>query len=96
MNEYHKKADGKSIVDYAFHMILTDPSHNVLNNELPDLIRSGYTHFKINMTYEALKLNDLEILKVLSKARALGAMAMIHAENDDCITWLTDLLLEAG
>ena len=96
VNEYHKKADGKSIVDYAFHMILTDPSHKVLNNELPDLIRSGYTHFKIYMTYEALKLNDLEILKVLSKARALGAMAMIHAENDDCITWLTDLLLEAG
>ena len=48
------------------------------------------------MTYEALKLNDLEILKVLSIARIQGAMVMIHAENDDCISWLTELLLESG
>ena len=96
VDEYHEKAHGKSIVDYAFHMILTDPSETVLNKELPDLISNGYTHFKIYMTYEALKLNDLEILKVLSIARNQGAMVMIHAENDDCISWLTELLLESG
>jgi dihydropyrimidinase len=96
IDEYHVKACGNSIVDYAFHMILTDPSEIILNKELPDLIKSGYTHFKIYMTYEELKLNDLEILKVLYTARTYGAMVMIHAENDECITWLTKLLLESG
>ncbi len=96
IDEYHRKADGKSYVDYAFHMILTDPSDEILKNELPDLIRNGYSHFKIYMTYESLKLNDMEILKVLSFARDNGAMTMIHAENDDCITMLTKLLLESG
>ena len=50
IDEYHVKACGNSIVDYAFHMILTDPSEIILNKELPDLIKSGYTHFKIYMT----------------------------------------------
>ena len=66
IDEYHKKAEGKSFVDYAFHMIITDPCEEILKNELPDLIKNGYSHFKIYMTYEALKLNDMEILKVLS------------------------------
>ena len=96
VDEYHQKAEGKSFVDYAFHMILTDPSDEILKNELPYLINNGYSHFKIYMTYEALKLNDMEILKVLSFARDNGAMTMIHAENDDCITLLTKLLLESG
>ena len=95
IDEYHKKAEGKSFVDYAFHMIITDPCEEILKNELPDLIKNGYSHFKIYMTYEALKLNDMEILKVLSFARDNGAMTMIHAENDDCITLLTKLLLES-
>ena len=96
VDQYHDKAKNKSVVDYAFHLIITDPSEIILKEELPDLIKNGYTHFKIYMTYEALKLNDLEILKLLSVARNFGAMPMVHAENDDCITWLTDLLLESG
>ena len=96
VDQYHDKAKNKSVVDYAFHLIVTDPSEIILKKELPDLIKRGYTHFKIYMTYESLRLNDLEILKVLSVARNFGAMVMVHAENDDCITWLTDLLLESG
>jgi dihydropyrimidinase len=41
------------------------------------------------MTYDDLKLDDGQILDVLAVARAHGAMAMIHAENADCIEWLT-------
>jgi dihydropyrimidinase len=68
----------------------------VLKEELPALIREGYTSFKIYMTYDDLKLDDGQILDVLSVAREHGAMAMIHAENADCIEWLTKKLEAAG
>ena len=94
--DYHARAEGKALVDYAFHLIVTDPTEQVLGQELPALIADGYTSFKIYMTYDDLKLGDREILEVLSLARREGAMAMIHAENSDCIAWLAERLLSAG
>jgi len=55
-----------------------------------------YTSFKIYTTYDALKLDDRQILDVLALARREGAMTMIHAENSDCIAWLTEQLELAG
>src|SRR5262245_60393330 len=96
VEDYHRRAEGKALVDYAFHMIVSDPTEQVLSTELPQLIESGYTSFKIYMTYDDLKLNDGEILDVLAVARQHGAMAMVHAENADCIAWLTRRLETAG
>jgi len=90
--DYHRRAEGKAVVDYAFHLIVADPTRLVLDQELPSLIREGYTSFKIYMTYDDLKLNDRQMLEVLEVARREGAMAMIHAENADCIAWLTEKL----
>ena len=96
VNDYHRRSDGRAHVDYTFHLIVSDPSPQVLSEELPALIAEGYTSFKIYMTYDDLKLNDGQILDVLSVARQHGAMAMIHAENADCIEWLTRRLEAAG
>jgi dihydropyrimidinase len=94
--DYHARSEGQAHVDYAFHMIVSDPTPAVLRDELPQLIAEGYTSFKIYMTYDDLKLGDGEILDVLDVAREHGAMAMIHAENADCIEWLTRRLEAAG
>jgi dihydropyrimidinase len=94
--DYHRRAEGKAHVDYAFHLIVSDPTPAVLNEELPALIGEGYSSFKIYMTYDDLKLDDGQILDVLAVARAHGAMAMVHAENADCIEWLTKRLEAAG
>ena len=96
VDDYHRRAEGKAHVDYAFHLIVSDPTPAVLNQELPALIAEGYTSFKIYMTYDDLKLDDGQILDVLAVARQHGAMAMIHAENADCIEWLTKRLEAAG
>lgn len=96
VDDYHRRAEGKAHIDYAFHMIVSDPTPTVLNDELPSLIRAGYTSFKVYMTYDDLKLDDGQILDVLSVAREEGAMAMIHAENADCIEWLSKRLEAAG
>lgn len=96
VEDYHRRAAGKALIDYAFHMIVSDPTENVLAVELPSLIKSGYTSFEIYMTYDDLKLDDGQILDALAVARAHGAMTMVHAENADCIAWLTRKLEAAG
>lgn len=94
--DYHQRAEGKASIDYAFHLIVADPTPNVLNHELPTLIADGCTSFKMYMTYDDLKLADGQILQVLELARREQAMAMIHAENSDAIAFLTERLLAAG
>jgi dihydropyrimidinase len=96
VEDYRARAAGKAHVDYAFHLIVSDPTPDVLENELPALIAEGFTSFKIYMTYDDMKLDDGQILDVLSVARRHGAMAMLHAENSDCIEWLTKRLEAAG
>jgi dihydropyrimidinase len=96
VDDYHRRAEGQAHVDYAFHLIVSDPTPTALREELPALIREGYSSFKIYMTYDDLKLDDGQVLDVLDVAREHGAMAMIHAENADCIEWLTRRLEAAG
>ena len=96
VDDYHRRADGRAHVDYAFHLIVSDPTPDVLARELPELIAKGHTSFKIYMTYDDLKLDDGEVLDVLDVARSHGALVMVHAENADCIDWLTMRLQAAG
>jgi len=96
VEDYHRRAEGKSVVDYAFHLIISDPTEQVLGQELPALIRDGCTSFKIYMTYDDLKLDDRQTIEVLATARREGAMVMVHAENSDVIGWLTERLESAG
>jgi dihydropyrimidinase len=96
VKDYHARAEGQAHVDYAFHLIVSDPTPHVLAEELPGLIAEGYTSFKVYMTYDDLKLDDGQMLDVLDVARQHGAMAMIHAENADCIEWLTKRLEAEG
>lgn len=95
VEDYHRRAQPKAHIDYAFHLIVGDPTPDVLDTELPRLIAAGCTSVKIYLTYEGLKLDDYEFLKVLDVTRREGAMVMVHAENDGAIRWLTEKLLEA-
>jgi dihydropyrimidinase len=67
-----------------------------MGQELPGLIMDGYCSFKVYMTYAALKIDDRQMLDVLALARQHGAMTMVHAENDDVISWISERLLARG
>jgi dihydropyrimidinase len=95
VDDYHERAGNKAHIDYGFHLIVGDPSPEVLRDELPALIASGCTSIKIYLTYDGLKLDDYEVLNVLDLARREGAMVMVHAENDACIRWLTEKFIAA-
>jgi dihydropyrimidinase len=96
VEDYHAAAAPKAVIDYAFHLIISDPTEQILGQELPALIRDGYTSFKVYMTYDLLRLDDQQMLDILAVARREGALVMVHAENHEMIKWLTSRLLERG
>lgn len=93
---YHEKAQGKCHVDVAFHLVITDPTPDVLGQELPALVEDGYTSLKVFMTYEGLRLRDDQILDTLDAARRTGALVMVHCENEDAIRYLIGRHEEEG
>lgn len=94
--QYAASAASKSIIDYSYHLIISDPTEQAIKHDLPHLIRQGITSFKVFMTYDRLKLNDSQLLDVFAVAAQEKALAMIHAENNDVILWIARHLLDNG
>lgn len=94
--DYSARAREKAVIDYGFHLILTNPDEQALRHELPQVIRDGITSLKVYMTYDMLKLDDYQLLEVMAVAGEHGAMVMMHAENHDMIRWVAKRLLERG
>jgi dihydropyrimidinase len=93
--DYRERAK-KAVIDHAFHMIVSDPTEAVLADELPALIRDGYSSLKLFMTYPLLRLGDEQMLDLLTLARREEAMVSVHAENDAMLAWTARRLLERG
>jgi len=96
IDQYHGQAEGQLYTDVAFHLIIANPSPQVLGQQLPAAIEEGYTSIKVFMTYENLRLNDAELLATFDVARRHGATMMIHCENEDAIRYLIDQHEAAG
>jgi len=93
---YRAVAEDQCYTDYAIHLIVTDPTPQILGQELPALIEEGYRSLKVFMTYDDLKISDREMLEVLSVAKRHGALVMVHAEGHDVIKFLADRLEAEG
>jgi len=96
LEEYHALARKGAVIDYAFHMIIADPTKQTLEHDLPALIRKGHGSIKIFMTYDLLKIDDEPLLDILVAAREGGAMLCAHAENHGIISWMVKRLLARG
>ena len=94
--DYAQRAATKAVIDYGFHLILTNPDEDTLQIDLPQAIRDGITSLKVFMTYNQLKLDDYQLLEVMAVAGEEGALIMMHAENHDMIRWIAHRLLERG
>lgn len=94
--DYHERARMKAVIDYGFHLIIGDPTEKVLNEEIPAAIKGGITSLKVYMTYPKWRLDDYQLLEILSVVQREGALLMVHAENDDMIRWIAKLLIERG
>jgi dihydropyrimidinase len=86
----------QSRCDYSFHQIITDPTPDVLQREIPALIARGVRSLKVFLTYDPLRLTDRELIEVLAVARRHRAFVTIHCENYEAIGWRIEALLRAG
>ncbi|AXV17582.1 dihydropyrimidinase (plasmid) [Neorhizobium sp. SOG26] len=96
VEDYRRLAEGECHIDTSFHLIISDPTPAVLGQELPALVKDGYTSFKVFMTYDDLVLNDRQLLEVLEVARDEHALVMVHCEGYDTIKFMTERLERAG
>lgn len=94
LEEYHRLADGKAVVDYGFHGVLDHVDENILS-ELENLITDGITSHKFYLTYNG-KLSDAEAFALMRRASALGVMLAVHPENDGVIGLLREEYPHAG
>ncbi len=96
VEDYHALAAKGAVIDYAFHLIVADPTPATLREHLPALLNAGHGSIKVFMTYDRLKLDDEQLLDVLQAARESQALVCVHAENHGMIAWTVKRLLSAG
>lgn len=94
--DYAALAGKGAMVDYAFHMIVSDTGNGNLTEDIPALIDGDHRSIKIFTTYDKVRQDDKSILDLLDLARDRGALVCFHAENDGIIRNATEKLLAAG
>jgi dihydropyrimidinase len=94
--EWHRKADGKAVIDYGFHTVVSDMNDSVFE-ELAGLPDQGVTSFKLFMAYKYMaQVDDLTLIRALEQAKQAGALVMVHAENGDAAYWLQHKFVAEG
>jgi dihydropyrimidinase len=96
LDNWHAKAAGKTAIDYAFHMIITDMPEERLP-EMRQLSDEGITSYKMFMAYPGAMLSDDgQIFRTMRKAGEDGTLVCMHAENGIVIDELVKLALAQG
>ncbi len=91
-----KKAERKAVIDYGFHMIMTDLNDGT-EAEMDALVRQGIPSFKLFMAYRGVfMLDDGSIFKALLRTGNNGGTICMHAENGDVIDVLVQRALAEG
>jgi dihydropyrimidinase len=91
-----KKADGKAVIDYSFHCIITDIAGAQLD-EIKAFVREGVPTFKLFMAYPGVfMLDDASIFKAMGVAADSGGMICMHAENGGAIDVIVQRALAEG
>ncbi len=96
LDTWHAKAEGQCAIDYAFHMIMSDVTQDVLK-EMDMLVEEGITSFKLFMAYPGVFYSDDgRILRAMQRSADNGGLIMMHAENGIAIDVLVQQALAAG
>ena len=80
-DNWHKKAEGKSLIDYTFHICVT--RWNDHKDQIKEMVDRGFTTFKEFMIYESegWQSDDRAMFGTLEKMKEYGTMLLVHAES---------------
>jgi dihydropyrimidinase len=96
VGDYSALAKKGAVIDYAFHMIIADPTEVTLKEHVPALVSQGHSTLKVFMTYDLLNVGDEKLLDILLAARQSRALVCVHAENHGMVSWMGKRLVEKG
>lgn len=80
---WHRKADGESSCDYAFHLAISEWNEQI-SQELEEIVRDEISSFKLYMTYDN-RVDDETMYEILKRMKELGGIVGVHCENDGII-----------
>ena len=97
LDDWRKRADGKAVIDYGFHMIVTELEDAGLS-DMDRLVRDeGITSFKLFMAYPGVfMVDDATIFRALRRTGENGGLVCMHAENGGVIDELVKEALRKG
>ncbi len=97
LDEWHRKADGQAVGDYAFHLAVTDFNEQTQAEVQEVIQKRGVSSFKIFMAYKgALMVDDLQIARLMAETARFGGMVIAHTENGDMVANNVAQLLTEG
>ncbi|AEF85567.1 dihydropyrimidinase [Treponema primitia ZAS-2] len=99
VKERQALAEGGACSDYAFHCAITNLGENAeLLDEFPAAADYGVSSFKCFMVYrkEGMMIDDGQLMRILEKAKDVGILTNVHAENPDVIDARIAAFLKEG
>ena len=93
------EADGHVALDYGLHMTIPTwhAQHPTSLDDLPAVIEAGVSSFKMYLAYEGLRLDDVELYRVMQAIADVDGLPIIHCENGPlCETLRTQALAQGN
>jgi dihydropyrimidinase len=78
---WYERAEGKAVVDWGLHQIITDLPEKYLP-AMDNLIDRGVPTFKLFMAYPGARMvDDATLMMAMRRAADRGGLILVHAEN---------------
>jgi dihydropyrimidinase len=80
-DNWHKRAEGKALIDYTFHICVTRWDEH--KDQIKGMVDRGFSTFKEFMIYESegWQSDDRAMYGTLEKMQEYGTMLLVHAES---------------
>jgi|LJSS01.1.fsa_nt_gb dihydropyrimidinase len=95
--ERRAEADPHTVLDYALHVVVTDPTPPVLE-QIGEVIAAGLPSIKVFMAFdqEGLRINDGALLAIMHRVARHNGIIAVHTENNDIVEHLTEEYTRSG
>ncbi len=96
LDTWMAKAEGNAVIDYGFHMIMSDVTDESLK-EMDQLVAEGVPDFKLFTAYPGVFLSDDgSIFRAMQQTQKNGGLILMHAENGMAIDVVANQYAAAG
>ena len=96
LDAWHALAEGNAVLDYGFHMIMSDVNDESLK-EMDQLVAEGIPDFKLFTAYPGVFYSDdAAIFRAMQQTTKNGGLILMHAENGPAIDIVAAQLVADG